>query len=202
MQSITQVWCIRPFCYCSGFTFSSWGVIIRLPRNACQLTPPFYSFMSVYLFLFRKGSCLVHRLVQVQALGVIANEHCMLPWVLIMEEKRRFQWHFDLQLEHWVLQWNKLSTIENTLSLYYMSWKRRKRPLLQLYPQIIWCWFNFFFPIVLWSDFRKMHFPWFTLVAINCPVQSLVHLHPFTFMEQLHVTFVRAEQGSCVVTFQ
>lgn len=87
MQSITQVWCMRPFCYCSGFTFASRGVIVRLPQNVCQLTPPFYSFMSVFLFLFCKGSHLVHRLVQVQALGVIANEHCMLPWVLIMEEK-------------------------------------------------------------------------------------------------------------------
>lgn len=40
---------------------------------------------------------------------------------------------------------------------------------------------------VLWSVIRKIRISWFTLVAINCPVQSLVHLHPFIFMDQLHI---------------
>jgi len=34
---------------------------------------------------------------------------------------------------------------------------------------------------------RKIDISWFALVVINCPVQSLVHLHPLIFMEQLHM---------------
>lgn len=66
--------------------------------------------------------------------------------------------------------------------------KMKKKAIPQIVPtdnSVLIFFFKEIYDLFLQSK-TKSHVYWFALVAINCPLQSLVHLHPFIFMGWSH----------------